>query len=494
VNAESSTLRRVAKNTLVPTATSFVNKGLDLIFAVLLARALGPTELGRYTWVVLVVTYFDIVMNFGLAILIARQVARDAASASRYMGAALVIRLVLWGLTLGVALALAGPLAAPLGITEAMGVALVLFTVSIGITNLTGIASAVLNGRELMEYPALVTLLTSIMKLTLGAWVLVNGLGIAGVAAVAVVVTVISGIVLGVLFIRVVGFVRPRPDPRFALELGHGSYPLMVNDLLATLFFRLDGLILRGFAGDQVLGWYGMAYKFIDGLTIVSTNVTLAMFPLLSRLAIRSGKAGSDLARATHLALKALLALAFPIAVGTTLLAEPLIRLVAGESYLPHSAIALQILIWFLPFSFTNALLQYVLIALNRQRFITAAFIVATVANATLNLLLIPRLSYVGAAVTTILSEIVLLAAFLWALRGHLGDLKLPSLVWRPVIAAAVMAPAVWALKDRPLVAIPAGAFLYVVCFLAIGGITRPERDAVAAALLHRSVSATPSV
>jgi hypothetical protein len=56
------------------------------------------------------------------------------------------------------------------------------------------------------------------------------------------------------------------------------------------------------------------------------------------------------------------------------------------------------------------------------------------------------------------------------------------------------MAPAVWALKDRPLVAIPAGAFLYVVCFLAIGGITRPERDAVAAALLHRSVSATPSV
>ena len=66
-------------------------------------------------WVVLVVGYFDILINFGLGILIARQVARDSASATRYMGAALQARAVLWGLSIVMALAIAGPLAGPAG-------------------------------------------------------------------------------------------------------------------------------------------------------------------------------------------------------------------------------------------------------------------------------------------------------------------------------------------------------------------------------------------
>src|SRR5207249_9820698 len=131
-------------------------------------------------------------------------------------------------------------------------------------------------------------------------------------------------------------------------------------------------------------------------------TVTLALFPVLSPSAVNAPapRAGASLRGTTPLAVKPRLGLAFPVAVGTTLMAEPIIRLLAGEEYLPHSANALRVLIWFLPFSFTNALLQYVLIALNRQRFITGAFVLATGFNVLANLLLIPRFSYIGAAVT----------------------------------------------------------------------------------------------
>jgi O-antigen/teichoic acid export membrane protein len=490
VSADGSTLRRVAKNTAVPTATSFVNKALDLVFAIILARSLGPTELGRYTWVVLVVGYFDILINFGLGILIARQVARDAASATRYMGAALVARATLWILSLALALLIAGPLAGSLGITTEMGVALAVFTVGIGVSNLAGICSAVFNGRELMEYPALVTVLTSVLKLGLGATVLLMGYGIIAVAFVSIAVNVVSGAVLVGLVLAVLGRVRPTPSAGFAVELGRSSYPLMINNLLATVFFRVDGLILRASAGDAVLGWYGMAYKFIDGLAILPTNVTLALFPILSRLAVDASPAEGDgdgrhatLARTTRLALKALLALAFPIAVGTTLLADPIIRALAGEAYLPHSAIALQILIWFVPFSFTNGLLQYVLIALDQQRFITKAFLAATILNIAANLLVIPQLSYLGAALTTILSELVLLIAFGHTVRKRIGPIGLVDLVWRPAVAAAAMAPLVWLLRAQPALAIPAAAFLYVMLFIGLGGITRSERAIVLAAI-----------
>jgi len=481
VSTDGSTLRRIAKNTAVPTAASLVNKALDLVFAIILARTLGPEDLGRYTWVVLVVGYFDILVNFGLGILIARQVARDAASTTRYMGAALIARVALWVLSLGFSLLIAGPLAGPLGITAEMGTALVVFTVGIGVSNLSGVCSAVFNGREMMEYPALVTVLTTVLKLGLGAAVLLLGHGIVGVAFVSIAVNLVSGAVLVVLLLLVLGRLRPLTDPGFALDVGRSSYPLMINNLLATVFFRIDGLILRANAGDAALGWYGMAYKFIDGLTILPTNVTLALFPILSRLAIDTASPGSasSLARTTQLALKVLLALAFPIAVGTTFLAEPIIRTLAGEDYLPHSAITLQILIWFLPFSFINGLLQYVLIAVDQQRFITKTFFAATIFNVIANLLLIPRVSYVGAAVVTILSELVLLAAFSRAVRQHVGPMGLAGLAWRPALAAAAMAPVVWMLQSAPALAIPAGAFLYVVLFLALGGITRSEQRAL---------------
>ena len=486
-----TTLRRVAKNTAVPTATSFLNKGLDLVFAIILARSLGPADLGRYTWVVLVVGYFDILINFGLGILLARQIARDSSHTSRYVGAALVARFALWVLSLLVAVTLAGPLAGPLDITGEMGLALAVFTLGIGISNLSGICSAVFHGRELMEYPALVTLFTSALKLGLGAIVLVAGYGIVGVAFVSIVVNVISAAVLVGLLLRVLGRLRPDPHPGFALALGREAYPLMINNLLATVFFRIDGLILRANAGDAVLGWYGMAYKFIDGLAILPTNITLALFPMLSRMATTAnkGEGGKELAQTIRLALKTLLGVAFPIAIGTTLLAEPIIHLIAGESYLPHSALALQILIWFVPFSFTNALLQYVLIAVNQQRFITWAFVAATTFNVVANVVLIPHFSYVAAAATTILSELVLLTAFIWATHRHVGKLNLLSLAWRPPLAAAAMAPVVWALRDWPGLAVGAGAFLYVLFFVAIGGITRLEREALLRAMRRQPVA-----
>ena len=76
--------------------------------------------------------------------------------------------------------------------------------------------------------------------------------------------------------------------------------------------------------------------------------------------------------------------------------------LVGGREYLPDSAIALSILICYLPLSYANGLTQYVLIAAGRQRLLTAAFVAALVFNVVANLMLIPRFSYVGAAWVTV--------------------------------------------------------------------------------------------
>src|SRR5205823_9286458 len=121
------------------------------------------------------------------------------------------------------------------------------------------------------------------------------------------------------------------------------SYPLLLNNLLNTLFFRIDVVLLQALTVAEMVGWYSTAYRFVDGLNVIPSSFVLAVFPLLSR---QAGERRDQLQRTVALALKMLLGIALPICVGTALLAQPLVLLVADERYLPHAAIALTILIW----------------------------------------------------------------------------------------------------------------------------------------------------
>src|SRR5438552_2383087 len=182
------------------------------------------------------------------------------------------------------------------------------------------------------------------------------------------------------------------------------SWPLFVNQLLQNLFFKVDALLLPGLASNVAAGVYAAAYKVSEGAGIISSSFTLALFPRLSR--------ETDLSGAYRLALRSLLQIAFPLGVGVALLSEPIVALVGGREYLPDSALALSILICYLPLSYANGLTQYVLIAAGKQRLLTGAFVAALVFNVAANLLLIPRFGYVGAAWVTVASEVVLLAPF----------------------------------------------------------------------------------
>jgi O-antigen/teichoic acid export membrane protein len=467
-------------------AAAVVNKALDIGFAVLMLRVLGDTETGRFTWAALIVGYFDILINFGLGVLITREVARNPAAANRYLGAALVFRLGLWLLALAIALVVAGPLSEALDLTSAMGVTLVVLVIGIGISNFGGLISALFNANERMEFPAGVTVFTTATKVAFGSAALLMGYGIVGLAVASVATNILTLTLYLTLAARVLGWPRPELNAALGVRLARDAYPLMINNMLASIFFRIDGILLRAMWGDRMLGWYGAAYKVVDGLNVIPSSFVLALFPMFARAgggAAPPADAASarqaprpDLFRGTILGMRVLHAVAFPIAVGVTLLAEPIIGLFAGEDFLPHGAVTLQFLIWFIPFSFTNGLLQYVLIAVNRQHFITVAFVVAAAFNIGGNLLVIPQWGYVGASFMTVFSELVLLGPFLFAVRRYVGPLALLPIAWRPCLSAAVMAPAVWAVTAwSPLLAVPVGAVVYGAALFALRGVTREE-------------------
>jgi O-antigen/teichoic acid export membrane protein len=303
--------------------------------------------------------------------------------------------------------------------------------------------------------------------------VLFTGLGLAGLAGSSLVVNVVTAAVLLALlrFTRSSSSVQTvaAPPAHWLRE----SWPLFLNQLLQGLFFKIDAVLLLPLGGPAAAGVYAAAYKVSEGAGILSSSFTLAMFPRLSRASDPATSAGQALTGAYRLSLRLLLQMAFPLAAGIALLAEPIVGIVGGRDYLPDAAVALAILICYLPLSYANGLTQYVLIASGRQRLLTGAFFAALVFNLVANFVLIPRFSYVGAAWVTVASEIVLIVPFRWAASRVAPGVSLLREARAPLLATLLMAPVVWWLRDavHPLVAIVGGGVVYPLALWSLGGI-----------------------
>jgi O-antigen/teichoic acid export membrane protein len=337
----------------------------------------------------------------------------------------------------------------------------------------TGI-TAMFYAYEKAEYPAALSVVTVLLKVLLGVPALLAGWGIIGLGAVSLLVNCITFVVLYVLMVRLIIKPRYESDPTLRRGMLRESFPLMLNHLLATLFFKVDVPMLQAMQGPTVVGWYSTAYKWLDALNIIPAYSTMALFPVMSRQAVEDKDA---LMRSTRFAIKFLVLIALPIAVMTTFLAPFLVLVLGGQSYLPHAAIALQIMIWSIPFGWINSIVNYILIALGQQSKLTRAFVVGLSFNIIANLILIPRFSYVGAAAVTIMSELVEGLVFMIYLERSLGSIRWLHLLWRLFTAAGVMLiimTLAWAW--HPIVGLIVGPIVYVGALLALKAIGPEEK------------------
>ena len=470
-----NTVRRILTNSAVPIGAQLFNRAMDLVFAAFVLRILGAGGNGQYVVATTVWLYAKTVSDFGLGVLVTREVSRDPGRAGSLLGSTTLLRLVvlvglipivglyvLWGSTLS-------------DLSRNSMAAIGLLFLAIAPSSYSEAVNSVFNGNERMEFPAILNILTNFCRVGFGLAALFGGLGVIGLAGVAFVTTSISALAFHVS----ARHVRVKPIWRLsrfdARELVLLSWPLLLNALLLNLFFRADVFIIQASKGDSALGSYDAAYKFINMLPLIPAYFTLAVFPILSRYAASSAERLIDSYR---LAAKLLFIVAWPITIGTMILAPDLIRVLAGDSYLPNSATALRILIWFLPISYVNGITQYVLIAVNRQRTITVAFAAAVSFNLIANLILVPMYGYMAAAAVTIATEAVLFVPLSISIRHYVGEFNWIGFAIRPLLAAGVMgAVEVTTLRFGVFPALLLSVIAYGLALVGTGALGRREAD-----------------
>jgi O-antigen/teichoic acid export membrane protein len=498
----ANTARRIVKNSAVPLALRLFVRALDMAFLLILQRALDAPQIGPYDLAVLLVgIYLATITEFGLGVLLTREAARDHSAAPRLFGVTLTLRLlvVLCAAAPATLLLLGGyGLLAGYGLVEAItpqgqqAISVLLLTLLPGAYS--SAVTALYNAAERMEVPALIEVATAALSMAARLAALWLGYGILGLAWAAVGVSATTALIF--FWRQQRDFFPPtlRWDTGEMRQLAALALPLMLNNLLNTVFFRFDTFIVKAFGagqGDFLVNQYNVAYKVISIATILTPVVTFAVFPTLSRRATGERAA---LAQAQNGTLRALLLLAFPIAAGISVLARELVLLVNGSKALDYGPVpvdVLAILAWFLPLSFANGLIQYVLIAVNRQHAITRAFLITALFNLCANLLAIPWFGLYAASVITILSEVVLLSVFLPLLRSEGIAPPLLVLSWRPAAAALLMGMAMLAAKPLGgslgwLVAALVAPPVYAAALWLLGAFGAEER-ALARRVLGRS-------
>ena len=184
-----------------------------------------------------------------------------------------------------------------------------------------------------------------------------------------------------------------------------------------SIYTLVDKIMLGALSSNAEVGYYTAALKLVKIFQATITSLGLVLLPRLSYYAQHENQ--KEYSALINKTLNFVLLTAIPLASGIFLVAEESIVLFAGKDYvnaiIPIRILSLTILIVALGSFFGTQ----VLLSINREKeFFIAVFIGAAV-NITLNFLLIPKYSSIGASTATLFTEfVVALGCFYFAFKN----------------------------------------------------------------------------
>ena len=251
-----------------------------------------------------------------------------------------------------------------------------------------------------------------------------------------------------------------------AREYARYGYPIAASLILALVLSSTDRLLLAAFLDEAAVGAYHAGYSLANRtLDVIFIWLGAASGPALVMALERGGEAALQRAAREQAAAFALIAL--PAAAGLALVARPLADIVIGEALRDQAAAVTPLIAVSALFAgLTTYYLHQAFTLARRTSLLLAAMAVPAVANVLLNLILIPRMGLMGAALATAISFVIGAIAS-WGLGRRAIALPLPwSALWRSALATLGMAAVVsllpaWGGVVELMLKASAGAFTY---------------------------------
>lgn len=182
------------------------------------------------------------------------------------------------------------------------------------------------------------------------------------------------------------------------------NFILAASIFLSTLYNKTDITMLGFMASDEQVGYYSYAHKII--IMAVTAGIAISTV-FLPRLSYSYKYDIEEFKRLIKKGTQILSFLLFPMAVGVFVIADEMVRLLFGEAFIA-SAVTIKI---FVPLIFINGfgnLLCYqVVLCTGNERKRLPTYAAGAIINIIINICLIPTLAENGAAIASVISELI---------------------------------------------------------------------------------------
>lgn len=475
----------VAQNASLLTGAYILQKIFAFVYFTLVARYIGPEDVGKYAFAVSITTLLAIFIDLGLTPVMIRELAKNNDQTKEYSRVILTAKIIL-----GVLMYLVAQIAVqflhkdPIVITmvSLTGIAMVLDSLSL---TLWGILRAHHNlFHEAMS--------------TIGNQVIITIAGLLGlymrfplpVLALALVIGSTFSFVYALIITRRRGFVSFKPYLHFQT---------LFNQLRESLAFALAGIFTRIYSySDQVLlslmisnialGWYSVAYKITFAFQFIPSAFAAVIYPAMSA-AKKNDPAGFQ--RLFEKSMYFLSLMAIPLAVGIFVIAPEAIRIFYGSRFI-ESVTPLRILILSLPAVFLSFPVGSVLNSSNKQHINTINLGITMIINIGLNFLLIPKFEYIGASIAASVSLYYLLFSNIYFISSATTYNKkyLINKIFGIVLTSLIMGAVTWwilSIKLPLIIAIGCGAIVYLGGIYLSGVVSKNDTKELISSILRKT-------
>jgi O-antigen/teichoic acid export membrane protein len=491
-----SIARKILENTFVQILGKLLTGALSIVVLKIISSYLGASGYGDYTTVYQFLAFFGIIADFGIYTITVKEMSRDESKIPVILGNIMGLRTFLSIFAMG--LAVAAVFLIPTYKGTLMPIGVLIATLATILTLLNGTISSVLQTHLKMHYATISLVIGKIVSVAYLAWVAYYAFtdDLTG----GFYQLIWSGVVGNlVMFLITSYYVRKYSEITYKFDFGYWkkvfitSLPFGVALILNTIYFRLDVILLnlilphsqtmpnhqadcvKVLCSDVEIGLIGVAMRMLETLVIVPVYFMNSVLPIMTRFIEEQSEKIRSLMQYSF---DFLIATALPILVGSFILAKPIIyfisdpEFVSGNVYKYGSDYGVQILMFAMLFSFINSLFGFTLVVLNKQIKLMYINLGAVIFNLTANVIVIPYFGFRGAAVISVISELIILILTYLAAQKLLGFHLSLRTFKRILLSASVMGLVVyfgyimmygsWYIWQLMLL-VPLGGLIYVL-------------------------------
>src|SRR3989338_2183917 len=461
--------RSVTQNTIFMTVASVGQKIVSFVYFTLVARNIGPEETGKYFFTLSFTTLFVVFVDLGFTNVLVREAAKAREKIQEYFSTIIAAKILFGVLSYGGAIGAIWAMGYPIEIRHLVYISAITMLFDSFHLSIYGVLRAL--GR--VGYEAISIVGSQLLTLILGSVVLFFDLPLLYLMLAFTVPSFLNMCYAATVLYRKFHIIlTPHFRRDIFFHLGRMAVPFALAAVFARVYSSIDSILLSKLAGNTAVGWYSIPYKITFAFQFATLALVAALYPRFSEYFVTDKR---KLAYLFERSVAYLWIVAFPIVVGICILAKDIILALYTEEYLA-SLLPLQILISSLLFSFVSFPIGSFLNACNRQGVQTAIVGSVMVVNVLLNIILIPRLGIVGAAVAACVGNVLL------SVLGYIFIPKIASISHAFIaktfvqlsVAAGVMGLFVWLTNQylHFLVAIVVGACVYSTMLILTRAVT----------------------